>query len=175
MMVAPGCSSRILDHMQIPHRHQLNIHYCGPAVLQMTLAAYGIKRTQKQLAKEAKTPFDMKHGTEVKNMAAVLRSYGFAVDEKNNRSLADLTKAYASGKLIIICYTERHWSWDHYAVVKKITANHIYLIDPQEKIGTTLKMPLKEFEAAWLGKIFTHTKKWALFADKPTKAATVLK
>jgi ABC-type bacteriocin/lantibiotic exporter with double-glycine peptidase domain len=153
--------------MHIPHRHQKNIHYCGPTVLQMTLGAYGIKRTQDQLAKEAKTPLDMKHGTEVKNMAAVLRSYNLEVTEKNNRTIADIKKAYASGKLIILCYAERFWGWDHYAIVEKIDNKHIYLIDPQEKIGTTLKMPLKEFEENWHGKLFTRTKHWALFADKP--------
>jgi len=133
----------------------------------MTLEAYGIKRTQDQLAKEAKTPLDMEHGTEVKNMADVLRSYDLEVTEKNNRTIADIKKAYASGKLIIICYAERFWGWDHYAVVKKIDTTHIYLIDPQEKIGTTLKMKLEEFEENWHGKLFTRTHRWALFAAKP--------
>ena len=153
--------------MCIIHRHQSNMHYCGPAVLQMALGAFGIAKTQKQLAKEAKTPLDMKHGTEVKSMAAVLCSYKLEVSEKNNRTIAELTEAYASSKLIIICYAERFWGWDHYAIIEKIDGKYIYLIDPQEKIGTTLRMALKEFEADWHGKLFTKTKRWALFADKP--------
>ena len=51
--------------------------------------------------------------------------------------------------------------------IEKIDAKHIYLLDPQEKIGTTLKMPLKEFAEDWHGKLFTRTHRWALFANKP--------
>lgn len=131
----------------------------------MILGVYGIVRTQRGLGKEAKS--NIKYGTRIKDMAAVLRSYGLEVNEKNNRTIADVQKAYASGKLIIICYAERFLGWDHYAIIKKIDSTHIYLLDPQEKIGTTLKMPIKEFKKAWHGKLFTKTKRWALFADKP--------
>lgn len=143
------------------------MHYCGPTVLQMILGAYGIVRTQRSLGKEAKS--HVEYGTKIKDMAAVLRSYDFEVSEKNNRRIADLQQAHASGKLIIVCYAERFWKWDHYAIIKKMGSKHIYLIDPQEKIGTTLKMSLKEFDKVWYGKLFTHTKRWALFADEPKK------
>ncbi|HUD02654.1 MAG TPA: cysteine peptidase family C39 domain-containing protein [Candidatus Paceibacterota bacterium] len=153
--------------MHIPHRHQKNIHYCGPTVLQMALAAYGIKRTQDQLAKEAKTPVDMEHATEPKNLVSVLHSYGFAAEAKNNSTLAELKEALKKNRIVIICYSERFWRWDHYAIVSKITDQEVHLIDPQEKIGTTLKMKLEEFEENWHGKLFTKTKRWALFAAKP--------
>jgi ABC-type bacteriocin/lantibiotic exporter with double-glycine peptidase domain len=151
--------------MKIPFFPQLNEHYCGPAILQMTLAAYGIEAPQERLAQEARTPLDMHSGTELVHMVAVLRSYGLEVDASQNRNIEAVVGALQKDAIVIICYTEPVEEWGHYAIVKEFRGDNIVLIDPDSRTGET-SLLTEEFERRWQDPLFTKSVRWAAFVSK---------
>ena len=146
----------------IPFFKQLNEHYCGPAILQMILATEGIKRSQHQLAKEAKTPMHPEAGTELKHIISVLRTYGFRVRAGNNKNLATLKKELAAGSIVIVCYTEPVWEWGHYSLMRDIQKDKVLLIDPDISTGKR-SFDIAEFKLRWKDKKHTNTIRWGAF------------
>ena len=57
--------------------HQVNSYFCGPAVITMVLRAYGIRTTQKEVAKLAHTTEAV--GTSTKGLVSALEHYGAEV------------------------------------------------------------------------------------------------
>ncbi|MDB5225501.1 MAG: hypothetical protein JWL87_453 [Candidatus Adlerbacteria bacterium] len=149
--------------MEIPFYRQENEGYCGPAVLQMALAALGTDLSQKELAEEAYTPLnDPDHGTEVADMVRVLEAHGARVQAQNGTALADVAAALEAGKIAVIAFTERHYGWGHYSIIKKIDATHVHLLDPDEDSGGE-PMAREEFESRWQDPKHTKTDHWAAF------------
>lgn len=156
--------------MRIPHRHQINGDYCGPAVIQMILAAHSLRPTQRDIAKRAGT--NAARGTTVKGLAAALRGYGFTVSEREQRSIADLRRALSRGNFIIINYTERS-DWGHFALLLRFTKKYVHLLDPAERQGGTARFPLAEFKERWRDPMFTKTTRWAAFVKRQAPAKRV--
>ncbi len=149
----------------IPFFRQINEHYCGPAVLQMTLAAQGIKVSQKKLAKEAHTPMTRHSGTELKHMVSVLRAHGLRVRGGNRKSLADIRAALKTKAIVIVCWEEPEFYGGHYVIVRGIEKGEIVLQDPDEKPPkeTDLRYPVRIFSKNWKDDIYTKSLRWAAF------------
>lgn len=152
--------------MEIPFFPQKNEHYCGPAVGQMILAAYGIESSQDALAREMKTPVTPHEGTLPKNLIATLRTHGLVVRTGQHKTLRTLAAALKRNELVLVCYTEPVEEWGHYSIVKEISDATIVLLDPDSRTGTT-SMLLKEFERRWRDPLFTNTTRWAAFVALP--------
>jgi ABC-type bacteriocin/lantibiotic exporter with double-glycine peptidase domain len=64
----------------LPFFRQQNEFYCGPAIVQMILAAYDTSLTQRQAAIRMKTNRHI--GTKPSAMIALLLSFGYTVQAK---------------------------------------------------------------------------------------------
>jgi hypothetical protein len=133
------------DHA-IPYRHQENEEfYCGPAIVQMLLAARGFERSQSELAQILGTD---KTGTEAAKIEDFLISNAFSVVRKNAASLEDIETALASGAEVVVGYIETtDHKFAHYGLVADITKDDITLIDPL--LDPHLKLTRVDFESRW--------------------------
>ena len=150
--------------MRIPFFKQRTNEYCGPAVLQMTLRAYGVRATQTRLAEEAGT--NTARGTTLAGVVRALRKHGLHVDAAHKRTIAQVRKALRARKLVIICYTERAWNWGHYSIVRGFRGKYILLQDPAEHDGKTAPFTIEEFEKRWYDNKFTRSVRWAAFVSE---------
>lgn len=152
--------------MQIPFFKQINEHYCGPAILQMVLAAYGVETSQEALAEEIGKENIFERGTTPEELVAVLSKHRFKVDAKNLRDIAEVRDALEEGAIVVTCYTEAVWEWGHYALIRDISDTHVMFIDPDTEDGN-VALPLREFEQRWKDPKFTNTVRWAAFIEPP--------
>ncbi len=151
------------------HKHfkrQRTNYYCGPAVIQMAASVLGKRITQHEAAKLARTTERV--GTSLANLVAALRKLGTTVDESQHRTIGDIKRAIKKGEVVIVCFTERHFNWGHYAIVAGFKKNYIELIDPAEKLGTGAPMTVKEFEKRWQDPLHTKSVRWAAFVSQNT-------
>ncbi|HWB34360.1 MAG TPA: cysteine peptidase family C39 domain-containing protein [Candidatus Paceibacterota bacterium] len=149
--------------MQIPLIQQENDYYCGPAIIEMILGAYGKKITQNEAAKLAGTTEAV--GTSLDGLIDALRKEGFSIDVAENRTIDDLQHALQSDEIVIVNYTEPVWEWGHYAIAEKIDGDTVTLIDPDSRTGRT-SMLIEEFERRWKDPLFTKATRWAAFVSK---------
>lgn len=152
----------------IPFFHQKNDHYCGPAVLQMILGAYGIRTSQEKLAQEIGVAGILKHGTKITILVSMLKKRGFRVSASNRKTLVGIKHAIENGSIVVVCYTEPVFEWGHYAIVKQIDAKKIILIDPDTRTGRT-SMATAEFKRRWKDPLFSKTVRWAAIIQPPKK------
>jgi len=131
----------------------------------MTLAAHGIKTSQKKLAKEAHTPMQKHSGTELKHMISVLRTYGLKVRGGNRKSITDIRAALKANAIVIVCWEEPGFYGGHYVIVRRIKNGEIILQDPDEKPPkeTNLRYPVRLFLKNWKDPIYTKSIRWAAF------------
>lgn len=158
--------------MQRFFSRQINNDYCGPAVLKIILSAQGVSITQKEAALLAGTT--RANGTSPQGLVKALRAHGLSVTGGNNRSIADLKSATQNGVVPVVCFTERHFSWGHYAIVLGFKGRYIELLDPAEKNGKGEPMSVTEFAKRWKDPLFTHTNRWAAFVSARATAPTSL-
>ena len=153
--------SRRIRSRRIPHFHQRNNYYCGPAAVQMVVAAFGKRATQGEIAAVAGTT--KKNGTSTLGLVKTFKSFGLKVEAGNDKKISDVQRALAKGAVVIVCYTELHWNWGHYAIVAGVRGKTIKLIDPAESLGTTVSLRIEKFAARWNDPLFTKSRRWAAF------------
>jgi ABC-type bacteriocin/lantibiotic exporter with double-glycine peptidase domain len=68
---------------------------CGPASLKIVLEYYGIRKSEKELARLAGTAKPL--GTGLKGMVKAAKKFGFKVAAKDNSSFADVERSRKSG------------------------------------------------------------------------------
>jgi ABC-type bacteriocin/lantibiotic exporter with double-glycine peptidase domain len=110
----------------IPYYKQETEYTCGAACTRMALASFGIKKSEKQIAKLLKT--NKKIGTWHKNIAELAEKYKFNYFVERNGKINDIRKMQKRGWRIIVCYN--YEGVPHYAIVKKINWHSIYLLNP---------------------------------------------
>ena len=117
---------------------------CGPAVLKMVLAYYGIETTEKELAE--RTHCDPELGIGGEEMLEVVKDMGFGGYIKDNASLADLDELVSKQQIPVIV----DWFSEddgHYSVVVDVDSENIYLQDPE--IGHLRAMRRNKFFRVW--------------------------
>jgi len=117
--------------------------YCGPACLKMVLEYYGIKKTEREVARLAGTT--ARWGTPATGLVKAVKSFGLKGKVKDNADLSDVRK-YISKKIPVIV----NWfSTDegHYSVVVGIDEKFIYLQDPE--LASVRKLDLVTFKRVW--------------------------
>lgn len=128
----------------IAFRMQETDLYCGPAVVQMILATYGIEIAQSILAEEMGTD---SHGTPVRTVQNCLVEKGFSSKLANNASWEHIEDALGAGDMVIIGYIEHEEEKGHYALVETITGSEIVLADPWH--GPHHRIWRDDFERNW--------------------------
>jgi hypothetical protein len=142
------------EHLEIKSfQETLKKGMCGPASLKMVLDYYGIRKSEKELAKL--TGNSHHFGTDEKGLAKAARKLGFKVVVKNNSSFDDMEKWLRKGVPLIVDWFTRGRSDypdstvadGHYSVVCGIDSKYIYLQDPE--IGKERKIEKNDFKRVW--------------------------
>lgn len=126
---------------------------CGPASLKMVFGYYGIRKTEKEIAKMCGTTKEL--GTNDKSIKRVAEALGFKVEIKNNSTFEDIQN-WLNKKVPVIVdwftrgrndYTDSDIADGHYSVVVGLNDKFIYLQDPE--LGKIRKMRKKDFMVVW--------------------------
>lgn len=136
-----------------PFQETLHKGYCGPAVLKMVLKFYGIRKSEKELARLAGTTREA--GTDAKQIWRVLRRFGFRARIKNNSTFSDIKKYLNTDIPVIVDwftrgrkdYLDSAIADGHYSIVVGLDAKFIYLQDPE--IGKLRKLKREDFLRVW--------------------------
>ena len=145
------------------HRYQEKPGWCGPAVIQMVLLASGIKKTQKDIARDVYKPW---WGTNQQMLLSYLSRFFKLVNFKKNSSISDINFHLKKGNYIIV-----NW-WDdlcvniepdgHYCIVadynqKKRT---LILADPTVLRSGLWEIKTKDFIKKWWDSLDIHGRTW---------------
>ncbi len=120
---------------------------CGPASLKIALSAFGIDKTEEELARHARASQD--RGTDHAGLAEAARIIGVLAHERSNASMDDVRVFLLQGIPVIVGFwDEGETGDDHYAVAFDVDEEHIFLMDPQRDGGIRV-MPIEDFESVW--------------------------
>lgn len=118
--------------------------FCGPASLKMVLDYYGIKKTEKELAKLAGAK---KHtGVGAEGLIKAAKELGFKGFFKDFSDVEDL-KHYVIDKKIPVIVDWFSSTDGHYSTVVNIDKNNIYLQDPE--LGNLRIIDIPTFKRIW--------------------------
>ena len=144
------------------HRFQEKPGWCGPAVIQMILRACGIKKSQKEIAKDVYKPW---WGTDQQLMFAYLSRFFGRIRSKENAVLSEVEKHLKKGHIVIVDWWDDLDADDpdgHYTLVIDYDkeAKKIKMADPSNARQGIWAMDSKEFNDRWYDTLDVHGKKW---------------
>jgi|SRR3989344_6745149 len=137
---------------------QKNPSTCGATCLKIVLDYYGIRKSEKEIARLAHTT--RKYGTKGENIVKVGKLFGFKGFIKEFAEIKDIKK-YINKNIPVITNWFSGWE-GHFSVVYNIDEKNIYFQDPET--AESVKMSIHIFKKIWFG-----TKKRQIYAPK-TKA-----
>jgi predicted double-glycine peptidase len=114
--------------MRFKYHRQKTDFSCGPACMKMALESLGIKFSERTLMKLMKT--EPKKGTKNKVFPALAAKLGLDCFVKEKSSIPELIKKTGEGYRIIVGVYIKEEKLGHYAVLKKIDAKKVHLLDP---------------------------------------------
>ncbi|MBI2668105.1 C39 family peptidase [Candidatus Woesearchaeota archaeon] len=137
---------------------------CGAAAMRMALEFFGIRRSEKQLAKLLGT--NKVSGTWYKDLGAVAEKFELNYISMRNSTFKDLKEYQKKGFIIIILYFSPKNKIAHLSVLRKIDSKNIYFWDPW--FGPEHKYGLKYFEKIWrCDPRYGSEKRWFFAMKKP--------
>ncbi|MDP1696167.1 MAG: cysteine peptidase family C39 domain-containing protein [archaeon] len=149
--------------MSITYHKQETNFTCSAACMRMILASFGIKKSEKSLAKLLKT--NRIRGALHKDFPTVLENYKLNYIVKRNASFDDIKQLHKEEYKIILSYYAFNGKIPHSAILKNINSRFIYLIDPW--FGPNHKYSLKKFKKLWVSdKRFEKEKRWLMAVKK---------
>jgi ABC-type bacteriocin/lantibiotic exporter with double-glycine peptidase domain len=155
----------MLIPMNVPFFKQENDWFCGPAVVQSVLGAFGVKLTQKQIATELGTsPWG---GTDRADMGRPLRRHGLKAKSYTLGKLSEVRRFLNQGFAVVVNYIEPDEDICHFAVITRVTDKDVYLVDPWN--GPNFRLAADEFVKRWYGCAPKARERWFLVA-KPKRA-----
>ncbi len=131
--------------ISIPFFPQKTEYTCGPTAMRMVLAALGIKKSEKELAKLMRT--SKLYGTPNRRLPKLVERLKLDHATVRKGNIEEIKKFIKEGYLIIVGYYSKLEKGGHFAVVKKIGKNYIHLLDP--KLGPNLKYSHNYFLKIW--------------------------
>lgn len=117
--------------------------WCGPASLKMVLAYYGVRKSERALARLSSAT--RSQGVEAPRLAKAARRLGFNALIKDRATLSDIKKFINKGIPVIVDWFSNDDG--HYSVVVGVTPRTICLQDPE--IRGVRKMDIKTFKRVW--------------------------
>lgn len=150
--------------MSFPYHKQERIYTCGPAVMRMVLEACGIKKSEKKLIKLLHTNTIV--GTRRSAFPKAAEKYGLNYHVLRYASLDDLRHYFRKRYVIIVGYLYVQEKIGHFAIVKKITKDTMYLYDPW--FGPQHKLSSSYFQKLWSSsQRYVNEKRWFIAVKKP--------
>jgi predicted double-glycine peptidase len=117
---------------------------CGPASLKMVLNYYGLKVSEKRLARMSGAKKEK--GVSYEGLAKAARQLGFKVFTKEKSSLADLERFVKKNIPVIVDWFSEDEG--HYSVAVNIDKKNILLMDPGLEKGKR-EIPVVKFMRVW--------------------------
>ena len=118
--------------------------FCGPAALRIVLNHFGIKKTEKEIARLAK--FKLSTGVEAEDLLRVAKKLGMKGFIKDLSTIKDIRKYLKNEKQAIIV----EWFLEddgHFSVISEIDRENIYLQDPS--LGHIRAIKISRFLRIW--------------------------
>lgn len=136
--------------MKVPYFKQETRYTCGAASMRMALAAFGIRKSEKQIAKLMRT--NRKHGTSNASFPRVAEKYRVSYVIKRNGTIDDLKNYLKKGYVVIVSffffeYFEYKKMVYHFAVLKGLSKGSVSLFDPE--LGQDHKISTPLFVRRW--------------------------
>lgn len=148
--------------MHIPFFKQQQDWTCGPASLRMVLHSFGMVKTENALVKLLQKKGEP--GTPNRSLPEAAEKLKLNYVVRRNASIADVKWYLNQGFGVIISYFDTIEKVGHFAVVKKIDAKKIHLLDPWH--GPEHKHLLNDFLPNWRSG-FDKDKRWFIAIKKP--------
>jgi uncharacterized protein len=163
-IVSPGLLSAVplavpaasLPFASVPDVRQSTGYTCGAAALQAVLAYWGIEEREDRLA--ARLHSTPEAGTHPDDIVRGARELGLTAEIREGLDLADLARALADGRAVIVDLQawrdreDRPWTetWDdgHYMVLLGLDSANLYFEDPS-LLGARGVIPRAEFVDRW--------------------------
>lgn len=130
--------------IKMPYVRQENDYYCGPAVLQMILEKFGVKKSQKEIAQAANSTLE--RGTFHRDMCRMAKENNLYVYAKKNATIEEIEKLVDQGFPVVVNYIEPEGD-GHYAIVIGYGTDDLIFNDPYH--GEKFRFPKKEFKHRW--------------------------
>lgn len=133
------------------HRFEEKRGWCGPATIQMILAAAGIEKSQREVAKSVDLDW---WGTTQDITIAYLSKFFNKLGFKEDASIEDIETYLKKGHLVIVDWWDdlgEGKSEGHYSLVGGVNQKmgSITLVDPYPLRKGVWEMNIKEFESRW--------------------------
>ncbi len=146
----------------VPYYKQKTNYTCGPSSIKMVLGFFGIRESERKLAREART--DKKSGTDHHSLIELSRKKGFYCYIQEKSSI-HIIKHFISQELpVIINYVEPSSNDGHYAVVVGYRKGGIIMNDPIN--GKNFYLNYKELYGRWSGGKYNKSKRWIMVISK---------
>jgi len=118
--------------------------FCGPASLKMVLNYFGVRKSERELAKLIGCT--RVKGAEAKNLLKAAEKLGFKGSIKDFSEIEDVKKYVQKKKIPVIVdwFSEDE---GHYSVVVGIDKKNIYLQDPE--LGRIREIDIETFKRVW--------------------------
>ncbi len=157
-MAAPACKASLgVDAVA-----QEKDYTCGPASLRAVLSYWGIRRSEKALAKEAHTT--MAGGTSHAGMVAAARACGMYTESMYDSSITDLEMYVDKGMPVIVNFMlgdedeAQGLRYGHYSVVAGYDGGSLCIMDVDG--GRERGISKSSFESIWFSEVYGR--KWML-------------
>lgn len=131
--------------MEIPFFKQETDYTCGAACVRMILASFGIKKSEKELAKIMGS--SSRTGTWNRQFPILAEELKMSYIVRRHATPNDVRRMLKRGFSLVISFFDPKEKVGHYAVVKSATASKIFLIDPWH--GPNESYSWKEFLPLW--------------------------
>jgi len=135
--------------------------FCGPASLKMVLSFYGIKKSEKELAKLTKT--SREKGCSEINLINTAKKLGLKGYIKKNSNINEIKRLNKKNIPIIIDWFSPEQA-GHYSIVIGFEKNNILIADPY--FGKIKKHKIKWFEERWFDTPFKKITKKEIIVIK---------
>lgn len=155
-------NSTMLTDWKKYHRFQEKPGWCGPAVIQMVLLKCGIKKTQKEIARDV---YKSWWGTPQQMILAYLSRFFKIVNYKHNATFADISFHLNKGNIVILDWWddfEEDIAEGHYSIAtaydNKLRA--LTLADPSCDRPGIWTVSDKEFRSKWYDTLDVYDRTW---------------
>lgn len=147
-----------------PFQETLRGSFCGPAVIKMVLAYYGVEKSEAEVAILSNKDDDLGIGDA--DIKRTLEKEGLKVEIKNFASFEDIQAALDKKAPVIVNwmtrgrndYDEDEVVDGHYSIVIGLDEENIYLQDPE--VGRVRKIQKEDFYRVWFDFTSDHIEKW---------------
>jgi len=131
--------------MDIPYYRQETAYTCGAASLRMVLESFGIRRSEKALAKLLRA--SKVSGVSEKRFPEIVEKFRLDYFVSHEGSFKELVAFFRKGFVLVVCYLDRKENVGHYAVIENVNYRSISLLDPW--YGPGYKFSRDDFMKLW--------------------------